>query len=144
MKILRLLIMFILIGTIPSFAAPKRMEVKKLTISGSPITARVIATSQTVTSDSVYQSGNSGYSTLAIKVTGSVAVTQQSSYDNITWWTPYTESAGTLTSAGTVSTATTSDRWIIIPFVATPYIRFNYASTGQSTIDTVYLSQDES
>lgn len=143
MKILNLLVLFVLIGLSPSWAA-KRAEVKQLTISGVAVNAYAIGSGVTVTSDSVYQTGNLGFLALATQVSGNVGITYQVSYDNINWWTPYTTSSGSLTAAGTIATSITSNTWIVATAVLAPYMRFIYASTGSSTITADTLWQDES
>lgn len=143
MKILKLLVIFLLIGLVPAFAA-KRAEVHQLTVGGVAVNGYVIGSGNTVTSDSVYQTGNLGFLSLATQVSGNVGITYQVSYDNLNWWTPYTTSTGTLTSIGTIATSITSNRWIIAIAVLAPYTRFVYTSTGSSTITADTLWQDES
>lgn len=144
MKILRLVALFLLIGLGTAFAAPNRVETHQLTIGGSQLNNYVIPANNTVTSDSVYQIGTNGFLSLATWVVGNVSISYQISYDNINWWTPYTTNAGTLTSAGTIATSITGNRWIIATAIMAPYIRFNYSSTGTSTIDSLMLWQDQS
>lgn len=141
MKILKLLILFILLGINISFAAV-RTEYKNLTIAGAPVIAYNISSGATVTSDSVYESGAYNYNGLATIVNGSVKITYQASYDNINWWTPNTTSAGTLTATGVLATSVTSNTWVSFPAVVAPYIRFNYQSTGASSITAETLWQD--
>ncbi len=149
MKILRLLILFILIGVIPVYAAPKRVEIKQLTIGGAAVKAYAVATSTTLTSDSIYQSGNSGYTSLATNVGGNagiLTVKYQVSYDNVNWFKPSTTSAGALTTSDTLATNMTSDTWIVLPYTMTPYIRFIFSS-GTATTDSITADaiwQDES
>lgn len=143
MRTLKLLVLFLLIGLVPAFAA-KKSEVKNLTIGGTAVNAYVISSGATVTSDSLYQPGNLGFLSLATKVSGNVSISYQVSYDNVTWWTPYISSSGTLTSIGTIVSSITADSWIISTAVLAPYTRFIYASTGSSTITANALWQDES
>lgn len=143
MKILKLAILFLLIGLSTSWAA-KRAEVKQLTIGGVNVNGYVIPSGLTVTSDSVYQTGNLGFLSLATQVSGNVGISYQVSYDNNLWWTPNTTSGGTLTAAGTLATSITAKQWIITTFVLAPYLRFIYSSTGSSTITADTLWQDES
>lgn len=147
MKILKLLTIFLLIGSIglvPAFAAPKRTEVKQLTFGGVGGSGQAIGSGQTITSDSVYQSGNEGFLALVTQVSGTVGINYQVSYDNVNWWTPNTTSSGTLTSAGVIATSISSNTWIIATAVLAPYMRFIYNSTGASTITADTLWQDES
>ncbi len=143
MRILKLAILFLLIGLAPVWAA-KRAEVKQLTIGGVAVNGYAIGSGATVTSDTVYQNGNLGFMALATQVSGNVGITYQVSYDNNLWWTPNTTSAGTLTAAGTIATSITSNSWIITTAVLAPYLRFVYASTGASTITADTIWQDES
>lgn len=143
MKILKLAVLFLLIGLAPVWAA-KRAEVKQLTIGGVAVNAYAIGSGATVTSDSVYQNGNLGFLSLATQVVGNVSINYQVSYDNLIWWTPNTASSGTLTPAGTIANSITSNSWIISTAVLAPYMRFIYQSTGSSTITADALWQDES
>lgn len=143
MRILKLLVLFMLVGLIPAFAA-KRAEVHELTIGGVRANGYAISSGATVTSDSVYQTGNLGFLAIVTQVNGTVGITYQVSYDNNTWWTPYTTSAGTLTAAGNIATSINANTWIISTAVLAPYMRFIYSSTGASTITADTLWQDES
>ncbi len=144
MKILKLFLLFMLIGLSPSWAA-KRAEVKQLTVGGVAVNGYSIGSGVTVTSDSVYQTGNLGFLAIATQVIGNVSINYQVSYDNINWWTPYTTSSGSVTSAGLIASSITSNTWIISTAVLAPYMRFIYASTGGlSTITADTLWQDES
>lgn len=145
MKKLLLLGLLLLLGFNQAFASPKRIEIHELTIGGNSIANTVIATSQTVTSDSVYMRGNSGYNSLVTTVTGGVAINYQVSADNSTWYTPNISNApGNPSSVGTIDGLLSSNMWISFPWTISPYIRFNYKSTNQSTIDSMIIWQDES
>lgn len=146
-----LILLFVVVYSGVAHATTFRTENKRLTISGAVIDATVIPANTTVTSDSVYQKGNLGFQTIATKVRGtnaSVTTTYQVSNDNSNWWTPYTTTAtsGTLTANGTISTSQTADRWVVMPGVIAPYIRFNFAqgSGGSATItaDTLWQVAD--
>ena len=147
-KIILGLMMLCLMASVAN-ATSFRVASQYLTISKAPINGLVIATSQTVTTDSVYQTGNVGFQSLALMVRGasaSVTTTYQLSYDNSTWWTPYVATYGTLSAVGTVSSAQTADRWIVAPAMLAPYIRFNFAQgaggTATITADTMWQVAD--
>ena len=146
MRILKLLFVFLLIGLVPAFANQKRTEVKQLTVGGVAINGTAIAANNTVTSDSIYQSGNEGFLALATQIdaSGAVGISYQISYDNVNWWTPYTTSSGTLTAAGTLVTSLTANRWVVATAILAPYMRFVYVSTAASHITADTLWQDES
>jgi hypothetical protein len=126
-----------------------RVNSQLLKVSGVPMNNYTIATSSTVTRDSVYQMGNVGFQSLATMVRGanaSITITYQVSYDNANWFTPYNTASGVLTSAATISTSQSADRWIVAPAMLAPYIRFNFAQgaggTGTITADTLWQSAD--
>jgi len=152
MKILRLALLFLLIGLVPAFAAPKRVELHKLTISGTAVDTYLIASSQTVTTDSIYISGNNGYQSLVVTTggnNGAVTIDTQVSYDNTNWFTPYSMNSptnDTLTAQGRIADGITANRWIILPWTLSPYVRFKFAvgSVTNDTITAETLWQDES
>ena len=126
-----------------------RVNDVRLKVSGTPINNLVIATSSTVTSDSVYENGNVGFQSIATMVRGtnaSVTISYQVSNDNSTWWTPYNTNLGVLSSAATLSTSQTADRWVVVPAMLAPYIRFQFVqgSGGTATItaDTLWQTAD--
>lgn len=142
--------LFLIFGISQCFATTSHTEAHNLTISGVPINGTVIATSQTVTSDSVYQSGApaNGYSALVTQISGasaSVKITYQTSYDNVNWFSPVTTNGtGTVTNIATLDSAAISNVWIVYPYNVYPYIRFNFASSvsGSSTVTAESLWQD--
>lgn len=140
-KLLFILLMSLLM--INSAHAGMKATSKTLTIGGSLVSAYAIGSGITVTSDAVYQSGNVGFSDLALNVSGNINVSTQVSKDGVTWWTPNVTDGTTLTSAGGVATAVTSDKWIVLTAKLAPYVRFVFASTGSSTITAAYLWQDQ-
>lgn len=144
MRTLKFLLLFLLIGIIPALAAPNRVEIKQLTVSGIPVTGDSLSNGQQLVSDSIYQMGNNGFLSVATQVSGNVSLSYQVSYDNINWWTPNTSSSGTLTSIGTIATSLTSNTWVISQAVMAPYMRFIYTSTGSSVITADALWQDQS
>ena len=126
-----------------------RANSQLLTISKAPINNVVIATSSTVTSDSINQTGNVGFQSLATMVRGanaSVTISYQVSYDNSTWWTPYNTNLGSLSSAATISTLQSTDRWVVAPAMLAPYIRFVFAQgaggTATITADSIWQTAD--
>lgn len=135
------LLALIILST-PAFAG-KRVTSKKLLISGAPITDYAIGSGATVTTDSLYQSGNVGFTSLLTKVSGSVTISYQVSNDNSNWYTPYTTDGSSLTAAGAIASAITTDRWVILTAKLAPYVRFIYASSGSSTISSTAIWQDE-
>lgn len=136
------LITLLLIAMSGQAFAMKKVTSQKLKISGVPITDTVI-NGVTVTSDSVYQTGNVGFSALLTKVSGSINISYQVSNDNSNWYTPYTTDGSTLTSAGAIATAVTADRWIILTARMAPYIRFIFVSAGSSTISSTAIWQND-
>ena len=143
MKILNLLISFMLVFAIPSFAA-KRAEVHQLTIGGAAVNGYFIQANNTVTSDSVNMNGNLGFLALATQVSGNVSISYQVSYDNINWFSPVlTNGSGAVTVESTLDTAIASgNTWITFPYTVYPYDRFifqnNSATTDSVTAETVY------
>ena len=148
MKRILLVVLFLLLGLSQSFAEITKTFSHNLTISGTPINGTVIATSTTVTSDSVYESGASsfGSAVLVTNVKGAnagVKITYQTSYDNTNWYSPTTTNgSGTLTNVATLQTLASTDSWIIFPNAIYPYIRFNFAQgaggTATITAETIY------
>lgn len=141
--------LFLLLGLNQAFATAIRTEFKQLTISGVPIAGTVIATSQTVTSDAVYQMGGEGsdYNALVLQVAsgGNVKATVQLSYDNINWFNPVlSNGTGTVTSISTIDTVVTSNTWAVYQYTFAPYARFNITSSasGTSTVTAEALWQD--
>lgn len=114
---------------------------KQLTISGSPISSYAIGSGLTVTSDSVYQTGNVGYGSMLLLVSGSVDASFQVSRDGSNWYTPYTTDGITLSAAGAIATAVSADRWIILPIKMAPYVRFIFSANSSSTISANYQWQ---
>lgn len=149
MKTLKLLFIFLLIGLVPAFAA-RRVETKQLTVSGIAIIGTTINANNVLTSDSVYQNGNMGYETLATQVSGNISTSYQVSYDNKIWWNPnvITNVSGTIGSIATIDSNISSNQWVILPYVLTPYIRFIFtnlnATVTQDAITADVLWQDES
>lgn len=140
-KILLVLLAIIFLST-PAYAG-KRATSKTLTISNVPISATVVGAGVTVTSDSLLQTGNVGFSSLILDVSGNIAVSYQVSRNGSTWYTPYTTDGSSLTAAGTIASSVTANRWIVLPTKLAPYVRFVFASTGSSTISSTYVWQDE-
>lgn len=126
----------------PAFAG-KRATSKTLTISSVPISSYAIGSGLTVTSDSVYQSGNVGFASMILLVSGTVTVSQQVSQDASNWYTPYTTDGTSLTSSGGIVSSLNANRWIILPAKLSPYVRYIFASTGASTITAKTIWQDE-
>lgn len=126
----------------------KRVQRKRLTQTVAGVTTNikdVVVTNSTVTTDGVFQSGNWGFMSLVNKIAGgAIAITYQLSYDGSTWFTPSTTDGTTLTAAGTIVAAATSDCWIILNARMAHYIRFIYTVTGTSTLTADALWQDES
>lgn len=148
MKKLFLIGLFLMLGLNQAFATAIRTEFKNLTISGTPINGTVISTNQTVTSDSIYQSGSEGsdLSAIAIQVAsgGNVKTTIQLSYDNLNWFNPMTSNGqGVLTNVSTIDTSINSNTWIGYSNTFAPWVRFNITSSGgNSTITAESLWQD--
>lgn len=133
----------ILLVLLSSNVWAKTAAVKTLKIGGVNITDYVISSNATVTSDSLSQTGNVGFMSLLTKVSGSVTLSYQVSNDNSNWYTPYTTDGTTLTAAGTIASAVTADRWIILPARLSPWIRFIFASSGASTITSQATWQND-
>lgn len=125
----------------PAFAMKKATS-QKLKISNAPITDYVVS-GTTVTSDSLYQTGNVGFTSLLVKVSGTISIAYQVSNDGSVWYTPYTTDGTTLTSAGAIATGVTADRWIILTAKLAPYIRFSFTSAGSSTISATAIWQND-
>ena len=154
MKKLLIILFLLLVGSSQSFAGI-RSEFHNLTVGGttsngvtnpgSPINNYVFASGATITSDSLYQTGSLGYNSSAIATQvsgGSVKISFQVSYDNITWFTPYTTSGGTITSITNLVTSLSANSWIYYQYQFAPYIRFIFQATGTPTITAEALWQD--
>lgn len=123
----------------------KKVENKQLTVSGVNLKAYSTTNNGTVTTDGVYQSGNLGFLTLALQVTaGSLAVSYQISFDNVTWFTPYSTDGTNLTAIGNIAAAVTTNVWVVLQALLGHYVRFVFVSTGVSTFSANALWQDES
>lgn len=140
MNKLLLIVLFTMLGLCNSFADITHTLSHNLTVNGAPLSGTTVSTNQTLTTDSVYETGASsfGYSVLVTQVSGNgVKISYQTSYDNANWFTPNTTSPiGVLTPVGTLDTLATSNTWIIYQYPVSPYIRFVYTSTGGSSIIT--------
>ena len=148
MRMILLVGLFLLLGFNQAFSAITRIEQHQLSISGVPMVNTVVATSTTVTTDSVYQAGSqtNGYAALATIINGAnVKLTYQTSYDNINWFSPVTTNgSGTVTAQSTLDSVTNGNTWVIYSYTVYPYIRWNFAvgSTGTSAITAETLWQD--
>ena len=120
----------------------KKAQTKQLTSSGVNILSTT--TSNPITSDGVYQSGNLGFMSLVVNITGNVSISYQLSFDNINWFTPSTTDGTNLTSAGGIVTSLTTNAWIVLTAMLAPYVRFIFTPSGSSTITANTLWQDES
>lgn len=138
----KLFLSMLVLLVLGSTAFASRTTYKTLRISGAEINSYAIPSGATITSDSVYQAGNIGYGSLLTSVSGNVTISQQVSIDGTNWFTPYTTDGSTLTTAGTIASAVTADRWIILTAKLAPYVRFVYASSGASTITSKYVWQN--
>lgn len=137
-------IIIVLLLIIPSIAfAGKKATSKNLTTSGVLISSYAISNGSTVTSDSIYQPGNVGFSSLVMNVSGNIAISYQVSKDNSNWFDPYTTDGASLTNVGAIVSSITADRWIILTAKLAPYIRYKFISTGSSTISANVIWQDE-
>lgn len=120
----------------------KRVENRQLAVSGVPIQGTTI--SSPITSDGIYQSGNLGFMSLVMKVSGNVAISYQLSFDNINWFTPNNTDGANLTAVGTIVSALTANAWIVLVAMLAHYVRFTFTPSGSSTISANALWQDES
>lgn len=114
---------------------------KQLTISGSPVSNYAVGSGVTVTSDSIYQTGNVGYGSMLLLVSGSVNASFQVSRDGSNWYTPYTTDGVSLTAAGSIVSTLTDDSWIVLPIRMAPYVRFVFQANSSSTISANYQWQ---
>lgn len=139
----KLLILALLLLLPLTAHAGKQATTKLLTASDQIISSYAISNGITVTTDSIYQPGNVGFSSMALDVSGNVAVSYQVSKDGTKWYSPYTTDGASLTDVSGIVTSVTADRWIILTAKLAPYVRYKFTSTGSSTITATLVWQDE-
>ncbi len=137
-----ILVTLIFIAMSSQAFAMKKATSQKLKSSGVTI-ADTVVSGTTLTSDSLYQTGNVGFTSLLVKVTGTISIAYQVSNDNTNWYTPYTTDGTTLTTAGPIASSVSADRWIILTAKLAPYIRFTFTSAGSSTISATAIWQND-
>ena len=152
MKRLLLIGIFLFVMATQSFADVMKTLPHQLTISGTPMIGTVIASSSTITSDSVYQPSalSFGYSAMAINATAvggvspNIKLTYQVSYDNVNWFSPVlTNGAGSVTVESTLDTSVGSgNTWVVYPYTVYPFSKYifqnNSATTDSITAETIY------
>lgn len=137
----KLIVFLIAISFCLSAEAGVRATQKVLTISGTAISGTAVGSGVTVTSDSLYQTGNVGYSSMLLLVSGQVDISYQVSRDGSNWYTPYTTDGSSLTAVGGIASNVTADRWIVLPTRLAPYVRYIFAADSSSTISSNVIWQ---
>lgn len=146
-KLILVLLCFLL--ALPSAFAARRADSTQLKVAGVLMSGYPIPANNVVTSDAVYQTGNVGYETLVTQINGNVSSKYQVSYDNSNWYTPFsTNGNGFPVSIGTIDTVISTNRWNVLPYILSPYIRFiftnNNLTVTQDAVTAECLWQTES
>ena len=146
MKIFKTILMSLLLICLimPTAYARKFVQINPMVdSSGTALESYSMTNQVKVTTSGIDVEQNTGFNSILVLCSGDVDLSYQISMDNTNWYYPYTTDGSTLTSAATIATAITSNRWIVFPARLAKYIRFFFEPDSASTVSAYLIYQEE-